>query len=156
MNWLQSAGLSFRVWRTSSALAVSIREDHVDLTSRLKRWDEFAGSGSDCFVTQIHIDATGKGRQASHLTVYPRGSAVTLGNSADLSFVLREFKTGCDWWEVTVWLPFRLFAKLPKLGQTWGFNLTANPFIQRGTAYSFAPQYDSDSPRLYGRMTFTR
>ena len=154
VNWLQSAGLSFRVWRTSNALVVSIREDHVNLEERLKRWDEFARSSSDAYVTQIHIDAEGKGKQTRRVVVYPRGAAVTIGNGADLTNVRREFKTGTDWWEVTVWLPFQLFGKMPKVGQTWGLNVTANPFIRRGTAYTFAPQYDSETLRLYGRMKF--
>ena len=154
VDWLKSAGLSFRVSRTTNALVVSIREDHVNLEERLKHWDEFAGSGSDSFVTQIHIDAEGKGKQASRVTVYPRGAAVTIGNGADLTNVRREFKTGTDWWEVTVWLPFQLFGKTPKAGQTWGLNVTSNPFIRRGTAYTFAPQYDSETLRLYGRMKF--
>ena len=154
VDWLHAAGISFRVWRTARALVVSIREDQVDLAARLKRWDEFAGTSDDSFVTQIHVDAQGLGNAASRITVYPRGSAVTIGNSADLPDVRRKFQTGRDWWEVTVWLPFRLLGRKPTAGQIWGLNVTANPFIQRGTAYTFAPQYDSTSLSLYGRMKF--
>jgi hypothetical protein len=146
--------LSFRVWHTASALVVAVREDGVDVADRLARWEEFAGSGSDCFVTRIHLDPEGAGRSGRLVTVYPRGSAVTLDRSPDLPSVHRTFETGNDWWETTIWLPFRLIGRPPRSGDVWGFNVTANPFIRRGTCYTWAAQYDCDNPRLYGRLTF--
>jgi hypothetical protein len=154
VDWLRHAGLSFRVWHTASALVVAVREDGVDVADRLARWEEFAGSGSDCFVTRIHVDSAGQGRTGRLVTVYPRGSAVTLNRSPDLPSVHRTFETGNDWWETTVWLPFRLIGGPPRNGDVWGFNVTANPFIRRGTCYTWAAQYDCDNPRLYGRLTF--
>ena len=147
--------LSFRVWRTARELVVAMREQDVDVRPRRRQWDRYRGSGSDSFVERIHVDVEGAGRAHQMLIVWPMGRGVSAGKRPHVK-ARTEFASDATGYEVTVHLPFALLGRRPKAGDVWGFNLTANPSIERNRAFTWAPQYDvpRGNPRLFGRLRF--
>ena len=65
-----------------------------------------------------------------------------------------EFKAEADCWETTVWLPFKLLGRKPRKGDVWGLNVNASVFVNGNRAYTWAPQYDCNNPKLYGKVTW--
>lgn len=91
--------------------------------------------------------------QGTMFIVWPEGSSVSMGARSHLP-IRTVFDAADGHWETTVWLPFRLLGRTPHTGDVWGLNLCASPFINGNRAYTWAPQYDCDNPKLYGKLTF--
>ncbi|HUV39863.1 MAG TPA: hypothetical protein VMY39_09635, partial [Planctomycetota bacterium] len=146
--------LSFRVWRTSGALAVEFRETDIDPAQRKAQWERYRGSGSDSFVERIFIDTEGRGRSREMYIVWPTGESVSAGTrprvKVKTAFVADDSST-----TTTVWLPWSLVGKRPAKGDVWRLNVTGNPAILRNRAFTWAPQYDAGgNATLFGKVRF--
>jgi len=153
IDYKREEKLFLRVTRTRDALAVTLREECTNVAARRALWAKWKGSGSDSFVMRVSVDVENKGRQETTFIVWPEGSSVSMGARAHLS-VRTAFTAARDHWETTVWLPFKLLGRTPRPGDVWGLNLNASPFVNGSRAYTWAPQYDCNNPKLYGKVAF--
>jgi len=153
INYKREEKLFMRVARTRDALAVSLREEGGDPAARRALWEKYKGSGSDSFVMRVFVDAENQGRKGIMFTVWPEGSSVSMGVHPHLP-VRTAFEADAGHWETTVWLPFKLLGRTPRQGEVWGLNLNTSPFVNGNRAYTWAPQYDCNNPKLYGKVTF--
>ncbi|MGD0091934.1 MAG: hypothetical protein ABSE73_18630 [Planctomycetota bacterium] len=153
LNYKREEKLYLRLSHTRNALVVALREECVDVAARRALWEKWKGSGSDSFIMRVFVDVENKGRQGKMFIVWPEGSSVSMGARTHLP-VRTAFDAGEDHWETTVWLPFKLLGKTPRKGDVWGLNLCASPYINGNRAYTWAPQYDCDNPKLYGKVRF--
>ncbi len=153
-NYIRPAGLAFGVSHTASELVVTLREQG-DVAQRMAQWERLkADTGSCAFCMMVHMDVQGKGRAGQTLAVWPKGETVHLGN-APKPKMRTKFEYDDTMWQTTVWIPFaELGVAGPRAGDIWGFNVTSNPFIAAHSSYTWAPQFDSPNPKLYGRMRF--
>ena len=127
--------LSFRIWHTSTALVIAMRERGIDPEQRRRQWERYRGSGSDSFVEHIHIDVGGKGEQNERFIIWPAGESVSAGKRPH---VKAKTKFTCDATSTTttVWLSWKLLGKRPRKGDVWGLNIVANPAIERNRCFS--------------------
>ncbi len=153
VDFARPARLSVQVSRTRTELVVRLHEGGVGLDARRPRWVEYHGEGSDSFVLRVFVDVNGDGRRGDVYIVWPVGGGISRGPQAGLPGRVEARDTG-DGWDLIAHLPFAVLGRTPRPGDTWGFNVTSNPFVTRNTAYTWASQYDSHDPRLYGRLRF--
>ncbi|MCY3020391.1 MAG: hypothetical protein NTW87_15335 [Planctomycetota bacterium] len=153
LDYKREEKLFVRVFRTRDALAVTLREECTDVAARRALWAKWKGSGSDSFVMRVSVDVENKGREGTTFIVWPEGSSVSMDARAHLP-VRTAFNAARDHWETTVWLPFKLLGRTPRKGDVWGLNLNASPYVNGNRAYTWAPQYDCNNPKLYGKITF--
>jgi len=153
VDFARGAQLSVQVSRTRAELVVRLHEDGIGLDGRRPRWVQYHGEGSDSFVLRVFVDVQGDGRQGDLYIVWPVGGGISRGRQAGLPGRVEARDTG-DGWDLIAHLPFAVLGRTPRTGETWGFNVTSNPFVTRNTAYTWASQYDSHDPRLYGRLRF--
>jgi hypothetical protein len=149
-DYVRPQDLSIAFWTGSHALAVACRETGCDPAARAARWKEFRGSGSDMFAFQIYLQPPGG--EVRKIIVFPNGPRVAIGTEF-VDVPVRLDSTG-DSYQFTVHLPWKLLGAKTTKGQAWRANVTSNPFILRNFAYTWAPQYDSLNPGLFGRLTF--
>jgi hypothetical protein len=142
--------LAIAFWTEPDALVVACRETGCDPAARKARWQEYRASGSDLFVFQIHLQPPGA--DVRHIIVFPNGPRVAIGTEF-VDVPARLDATG-ESYQFTVHLPWRILGAKAKKGHVWRANVTSNPFIMRNLAYTWAPQYDSVNPGLFGRLTF--
>jgi hypothetical protein len=145
--------LAFRVRRERDALVVTLREEGVGLEARRPRWLEHRGEGSDSYVLRVFLDTENGGRRGERYIAWPAGGGLSRGPRANLPGSVEIADEGRAW-TLTARMPFSMLGRTPRRGETWGFNVTANPFVTRNTCYTWASQYDSNNPKLYGRITF--
>jgi hypothetical protein len=159
MDYRRAGGLSFRVWRTGRELAVELREEGVDVPQRLEQWERFRGQGSDAYVFQVMLQpevAGGPGQlmPPQRVTVWPKGSAVSLGKEPNVR-ARADFTCDESSWQTTVYLPFKLLGRTPQPGETWRLNVASNPSIRRNWSYAWSAQYDAGANWLrFGRLHF--
>ena len=150
VDYERRSGISFATWNAGDALAISWREQGIDIEQRKAQWEKYRGSGSDVFVTRALIDA---GDGLKKIIVWPMGQKVALG----IRFVdvRTEFVCDATSWQTTAYLPFALLGRAPKPGETWRMNVTSNPYVARNLQYTWVPQYDGGiNPGLLGRIRF--
>lgn len=154
VDFMRAARLSMRIWRTRQELVVQLHEDGIGLGGRKARWLEYHGEGSDSHVLRLFIDVENSGKRGDTYIVFPVGGGVARGTKREIPHTM-ELADHDDSWDMTVHLPFKVLGRTPRKGETWGFNLTANPFVTRNTCYTWAPQYDANNPLRYGKLTFS-
>jgi hypothetical protein len=142
--------LAIAFWTEGDALAVACRETGCDPAARKARWKEWRGSGSDLFAFQTYLQPPGG--EVRKIIVFPNGPRVAIGTEF-VDVPVRLDETGSSY-QFTVHLPWKLLGAKPKKGQVWRANVTSNPFIMRNLCYTWAPQYDSVNPGLFGRLMF--
>ncbi len=144
--------IRFRVWRTADALAVTMREDGVDPEQRKARWVEHMSTGSSSFVERLVVDVMSKDRPRRGFIIWPKGESVSMGDEPNVA-VKTEYREAATAYETTAYLPFALIGKPPKKGDTWRFNIAANPAVTRNACFTWALQYDAGgNTRLFGRL----
>jgi hypothetical protein len=157
IEYIPGGDQHMRVWRGKDELIIEMGERGVDMAARLARWKKFEGGGSAQYVTQAFIDATGKGSGKGQgwetFIIWPMGHGVSQGLKplvkAETEFVHDETS-----WHVKAHLPFSLIGAVPKKGQTWGLNVNCGPAITSLRNFQWAPQYESCTPRLFGKIKF--
>jgi hypothetical protein len=142
-----------QVWRSKDELVIRMGERGVDMDARIARWNEFEGSGSDASVTDAYVDPSGKGKDCESFVIWPMGRGVS---HALKPFVRAktQYVQEKDSWHVTAYLPFSLIGAVPRKGQTWGLNVNFGPAITGLKNFMWAPQYESCTPRLFGKIKF--
>ncbi|HEY3320609.1 MAG TPA: hypothetical protein VGP72_09105 [Planctomycetota bacterium] len=157
IDYRREEKLFLRLARTKDALAVTLLEQCADAEARRALWAKWKGSGSDSFVMRVAVaDPESKPQKpkSKMFIVWPEGSAVSMNAQANLP-VRTAFKADEQHWETTVWLPFKLLGrKPPRKGEAWSLNVSASPYVNGNRAYTWAPQYDCDNPKLYGKVKF--
>ena len=153
LDFVRPARLFAQVSRTRSDLVVRLHEEGVGLEVRRARWKEYHGEGSDSYVLRLYFDIENRGQRKEVYIVWPVGGGVSRGPKRDVPHTLELTDHG-DSWDMTVRLPFKALGRTPRRGDTWGFNLTSNPFCTRNTCYTWASQYDAINPLLYGKLNF--
>ena len=153
IDYRREEKLFMRLARKKDALAVSLREEGTDVAKARALWEKYKGTGSDSFVMRVSLDTENQGKKATTFIVWPEGSSVSMGARTHLP-VRTKFQAEAAHWETTAWLPFKLLGRTPRKGEVWGLNLNASPFVNGNRAYTWAPQYDCNNPKLYGKITF--
>lgn len=155
MDYLRASGLSVRVYRTARELVVTLREDSADAADRPQRWELFKNDTSSTpFVMMVHLDPENQGAHAHTLIVWPKGVSVSIRRRNNVR-ARTAFSVGAGFWQTTVAIPFALLERPPpRRGEVWGFNITSNPFLAAQREYTWAPQYDTRNPKLFGKLLF--
>jgi hypothetical protein len=149
-DYVRRRNLSIAFWTQKDSLVVACRETGCDAAARKARWKEFRAGGSDLFTFQVHIQTPGE--DVRKIIVFPNGPRIAVGvEFADAS---ARLDSTADSYQFTAHLPWKLLGAKASKGQVWRVNVTSNPFILRNTAYTWAPQYDSINPGLFGHLTF--
>ena len=155
VDYVREGNLYVRVWRTPGELAVSFKEDRVDPLARVAWWRKWKGSGSDLYVTQFQLDAGSGGRQTRQFTLWPEAASLSVDLTPNVKARKRfEVDRKNKEWRATVWVPFKVLGRTPKQGEVWGLNFSSNPYIARARCYSWASNYDSNTPEMFGRLKF--
>jgi hypothetical protein len=154
LDYRRRSGITARVWRTDEALVVSVREDGISYAAREARWEQFKNDGSSIsHVTRIFLDVGRTGVCSDAFTVRPKGSVVGR-NREPIVDVPTSFEQTDTSWQTTVRIPFALLGRKPEPGEVWGFNITANPAVDRNCAYTWAAQNDMLNAPRFGRLRF--
>jgi len=154
LDFARKPRLSIQVTHTRTELVVRLHEDGVGLGERRRRWLEYRGEGSDSYVMRIFVDIENRGRQNDMYIVWPVGGGVSCGPKLNLPASMEQQDHGASW-DMIVRLPFKTLGRTPRKGETWGFNVTSNPFVARNACYTWASQYDANNPACYGKITFS-
>ena len=153
-DYLRPADVTFRLWRTKDELVVSLREADVDVDQRLAQWEKYRREGSASFVMRLYVDPANKGQTRTLFIVWPGGNEVSREREPHVK-ARSEFTREAKSWQMTAYLPWNLLGGQPKPGDTWGFNVVANPAVVRFAARTWAPDYDSEgNPQMLGQITF--
>jgi len=154
-DYLRPARHSFKVWHTGRAVAVTLREEGVDMAQRKAMWAKYGASGDTSFVSRIFFDVENKGRRSVMFIVWPLGEMVSQGDKPSVP-VSTEFSCTDTAWQVTAHFPYKLLGRVPRKGEVWGLNVTANPAVASVQARIWASQYDFEAgdPLLFGKMRF--
>ena len=153
LDYKHEEQLFISVSHTPDALAVTLRENTPQAAARRASWAEQKGTGNDSYIMHVSVDVENQGRESARFIVWPEGSSVSLGSRVHLP-VRTDFKADDSHWETTVWLPYKLLGRKPRKGEVWGLNVTSSPYIRGSRSYTWAPQYDCDNPKLYGKVKF--
>jgi len=153
VDFARQSRLSVQFSRNAKELVVRLHEDGIGLEGRKPRWLEYHGEGSDSYTMRVFVDVSNRGLHRDMYIIWPVGGGVTRGPKLNLPAKM-ELKDNGDSWDLTARLPFAVLGRTPRKGETWGINVTSNPFVTRNTCHTWASQYDANNPRLYGRLTF--
>jgi hypothetical protein len=153
LDYLRLTDQGFQVWHTDEELVLHFREAGVDMAQRKARWAEYRGTSSDSFVTRVFVDSEGKGLAAETFIAWPMGEGVSVGRRPFCEARTR-FTSDETSWQLELRLAYSLFGRTPKKGDAWGLNVTFNPAVASVAAHTWAATYDSNVPRLYGKVKF--
>ncbi len=151
-NYRRDTGLSFQIWHTDDALVVQVREQGVDMATRLAWWDKCKGDSSSLsFITRVLVSPDGSKPQV--FVIWPQGKGVSQNKVPDVA-AKNEFSHTDTGWQATATIPFALIGQRPQSGESWLLNVTANPSINGNLDYSWSPQYDGNAVKLFGTVKF--
>lgn len=155
-DYMRNSGLGVRVWQTPTALAVTLREQMVNVQERKDRWQRFRAEGSTSHSFRIGVDVQNKGKKRHMFIVFPPDGAV-LDVRTPRTDIKTEFSEDENSWQITAYIPFADLGKKPKRGEVWGLNVSGNPAVGKNKCYTWAPAYDdlgAGNPILFGKIKF--
>lgn len=154
VNYLRPAKIGIQVYHTAKELVVTLREQGVDMVERKETWlRDMHRPHNNATCMKIDVDTKARGSDIREFIVWPMGRGVNAGREPMVD-ARSEFSYDDHSWQMTVHLPYNLIGRRPRKGEVWGLNVRSNPYNMRNHAYTWAPQYDSFSPALFGKIKF--
>ncbi len=168
-DYTYRADLWFSVGQDGNGITVTLEERGVDPKARRARWREFARASDLTYVMRLYFDVGNDAREVQSYLVLPLGArAYRTGFSIEGERDLLHrplaaldargrtaYRERADGYSLAFRIPFAELG-VGRARGAWGFNLTANPSIQRNRQYTWSAQYDSGcgNPYLFGKLGF--
>jgi len=169
LDYTYRADLRCSLRRDGDWLTVMLEEHGVDPQERRARWLQFVHASDLTYVMRLHFDVGNRAREVQSYMVMPIGgrayrSGFSIQRDRDIinrPLIAVEAGKRIEYRELDDGYSLAFRIPLSELGVArprgvWGFNITANPSIQRNRQYTWSAQYDSGAgnPYLFGKIRF--